>query len=133
MLSHCELTCRRDALKIVEPVFVRISVRVWLAVKDMADSLEIREQWLSHIRDYLHPVGSDRHVGWKFGVLPRESQIRMMLTSIGTDAVIQRFGISAVYQDDSGVHETSLDSIRVSPSMICCNGEHQITMNEQME
>jgi hypothetical protein len=57
----------------------------------------------------------------------------MMLTALGSDATIRRIGISAVYRDACGVHEKSLDDIRVSPYMICCNGEHQITMNEQME
>jgi hypothetical protein len=133
MLRHCELTCRKEELKIVEPVFVKISVRIWLAVRDMAESLEIREQWKKYITDYLDPVSSDRHGGWRFGVLPRESQIKMMLMALGTDAVMKHFSISAVYQDYSGIHEKSLDSIRVTPYMICCSGEHQITMNERME
>lgn len=130
MQKKCEITCRSKDLEIVEPVFVKISIRVWLGVKNVGESLEIQETWMKCIQEYLEPVKSDTGSGWKIGTLPKESQIKMMLNTLESDAQMQQFSISAVYQDVNGVHETELDAVKINPFMVCCNGEHQVTINE---
>lgn len=130
MTKYCEMTCAPESLEIMEPVFVKISVHVWLGVKRLADSMEVHDLWQSSIENYLEPVKDAIHNGWKIGTLPKESQIRMMLNALETDSVLQNFSIQAVYQDNEGVHETTLDNVCISPYMVCCNGEHKIIVSE---
>ena len=130
MAECCEMTIRPEDLEVIEPVFVKISIHVWLGVKMVTNSMEVHDLWKSRIEDYLEPVKDTMHHGWKIGTLPKESQIKMMLNSLETDSVLQNFLIQAVYQDDTGVHETSLDNVCISPYMVCCNGTHRIIISE---
>lgn len=130
LLRHCEMVCGPENLEITEPIFVRISVHIWLGVRNVTNSMEMKELWKERIEDYLEPVRNSVHGGWKIGTLPRESQIRMMLNSLDTDSALQKFSIQAVYQDHTGIHETALDSIKINPFMVCCNGEHRIIFSK---
>lgn len=124
--DHCEMTCSRDDIEIVEPVFVRISVKLWISVEEITESIEIKRRWLGGIRDFLEPVAEGENRGWEIGKLPRVSQIRMMLSSMEKDSSIRCFSVCAAYQRDGKVYESDLEQLTIEPDMVCRDGEHQI-------
>ena len=130
MLEKCELTCREEDLNIVEPVFVKISVRIWIRVENIAESLDIKDRWLEAITDFLDPLSTSKRGGWKIGTLPTENQIKIMLNAQGIQSAMEKYSISASYQGADGIYEKALDAIEADPYMICLNGEHEVIIVE---
>lgn len=124
LFQSCEMTCAKEDIQVVEPVFARVSLNLWLNVKDESREIEIRQQFANSISDFLDPVNSNR---WQIGKMPTQNQIRIMLSHLEDEAYIEYMTTSVVYTDGKGTHEVNLDELQVSPFMICCNGTHKIT------
>lgn len=124
----CEATCGKSGIEIRLPVFVRISMDIWLHVPDKTKGMEVKQQWIDRITDFLEPVKADGREGWKIGRLPRHRQIRLMLSTLERTADIAHISILAEYTDRHRTHRMSLDRVRISPFMVCCNGTHTINI-----
>lgn len=131
LVSQNELSVTEDDLHIVEPVYVKISVSVWLTVPTMDDSFDIQTRFEKSITEYLSPVTTKNRSGWEIGDLVRYSQIVMRLNTIKSHAQIERLSVIAEYTDRDGQHEADLKSVQPNPFMICCNGRHQIHISAQ--
>lgn len=126
----CQITCSRKRLSITEPIFMRICVKVWCEIPDMAKSMELKKEILTLIDDYLEPTGAR---GWQIGQLPTQAQMEMLLGTLeGTIHISARL-FYVTYTDSEGRHETDLDDacIRSNPFAVCCSGEHEIYFREQ--
>ncbi|MBQ3789304.1 MAG: hypothetical protein II800_00060 [Lachnospiraceae bacterium] len=132
LLKQCELTILPERLKIVEPIFVEISVSVWVKVLDIDHSFEIRDEMRACLDDYLNPLGYGTGRGWRIGVLPGRTQLLMRLSSLKSKAIVRRSVMIARYTDDTGTHEMDLDDVRVTPCMLCRGGEYTVTVMDQM-
>lgn len=124
LLTSCEMTCAPEEIQVVEPIFAKISLGLWLKVKDETRGIAVKQQFADSISEFLNPVKSSR---WHIGKMPTQSQIRLMLSHLEEDAYIEYMTISVNYTDATGTHEVELDELKVSPFMICCNGTHKIT------
>lgn len=139
LLTQCEMTCI-DEIVIVEPIFIRITVEVWLLVQDITDAFTIRQMWQEQIEDYLEPVTHGKWAGWEIGSIPKEAQIHMMLRGLeqrtyaehhsfaGAVASMERYSVRASYHDATGIHHMALEEVFKSPFVIGSNGEHHIHM-----
>lgn len=90
--------------------------------------MEVKQQWIDRITDFLEPVKADGRAGWKIGRLPKHRQIRLMLSTLERTADIAHISILAEYTDRQRTYKMSLDSVRISPFMVCCNGTHTINI-----
>ena len=131
LFEENELSVTPKDLYIVEPVYVKVSVSVWLTVPSMDDSFDIQSRFEKSISEYLYPVSSNNHSGWEIGDLVRYSQIVMKLNTVKSHAEIERISVLAEYSDQDGQHEEDLKSVRPNPFMICCNGKHHIHISVQ--
>ena len=131
LYKNNELTVTDDDLHIVEPVFVKVSVEVWLRTPSMDDSFEVQNLYEKSITDYLDPVERTYHRGWNIGEMVRYSQIVMRLSRIKSRAVMGMVSVTAEYRDVTGTHVTDLKALKPSPYMICCNGKHQINISAE--
>lgn len=130
LIQRCEMTCSAADIQIVEPIFVKISLHIWLNVSDLKKSLEIKQHWLERIEQYFEPVTDRTREDVRIGRLPKEKQIRLMLSTLEDKAYISHYTIVAAYYDETGMHETEVDQLMDNPFMVCCNGEHQIHISE---
>lgn len=130
-LQCCELTCGVEDIRIVEPVFVRVCVDLWLTETDIQDVIGIRQWLLSALETYLEPTGKQGGTGWEIGQLPGTEQIQMMLRVLRRNIRITRYHASASYTDGQKQYETGLDSVAKTPFMICCSGAHHIYIGEK--
>lgn len=126
LLSHCELTLTPEKLHLVEPIYVDISVSVWVNVVSMDDSFEIQGLLQSCLKEYLNPIGYGTKGGWKIGTIPKKPQILMRLGVLKSRAIVKKSVMIAHYTDASGEHEVDLNDLKVTPFMVCKSGQHEV-------
>ena len=126
LLQHCELTLTKDNLHLVEPIYVDISVSVWINVVSMDDSFEIQGLLEECLEEYLNPIGYGTGSGWKIGTIPKRPQILMRLGVLKSRAIVKKSVMIAHYSDTTGEHEVDLNDLKVTPFMVCRSGEHKI-------
>jgi hypothetical protein len=126
LLERSETTLDPQNLILSEPIYVEISVDVWAETDQVNNFFAIQTAIKDRVSAFLDPLSHGGRGGWEIGELPTESQIRMMLQSIKTDALVRRYIITARYVDRRGVHESDLDALRGNPFMIGVSGEHRV-------
>ena len=131
LLERCEATVTQHALVLAEPIYMEISVSVWIRAESNAQAFEIQNLLLENIRDFLDPLPANGYSGWDIGQLPTEGQLKMLLQSIQFQGRLSRVIAVAKYADRDGVHETSLDQLPNSPFAIGVSGEHHVYIEFQ--
>lgn len=126
LLKRCDAMVTPECLVISEPVYMEISVSVWVKVDDAARAFDVQNLIMDSIREFLDPLPSPGHSGWEIGNLPTENQLKMLLHSLRFQGRIERMIAVARYVDKNGVHETGLDQLPATPFAIGVNGEHKI-------
>lgn len=123
LLSQCELTVAPNLLEVVEPLYVEVSVEVWVRMTENNDHFEMQQTLMDLLADYLDPVKNDC---WEIGVGVTESQIRLRLHMEKGSPLIRRILISGRYRDAAGWHEADLKRISGNPYMLVVSGRHRI-------
>ena len=131
LLSQCDATMAPECLVLSEPVYVEISVSVWVEADDAARAFDMRNLILDSVRDFLDPLARPGHSGWEIGTLPSEGQLKMLLQSLRFQGHVVRMIAVARYVDRDGVHETGLDQMAGSPFAIGIGGEHHVYIEFQ--
>ena len=126
LLERCDAMVTPECLVIAEPVYMDISVSVWVRVDDAARAFDVQNLILDSVRAFLDPLPSPGHSGWEIGTLPTENQLKMLLQSLRFPGRIERMIAVARYVDKNGVHEVGLDQLPDTPFAIGVNGEHKI-------
>lgn len=126
LLTHCELTVTPDKLQLSEPIYVDISVSIWVEVVSIDDSFEIQNLLRECLEEYLNPLGYDSGRGWKIGTLPKKPQILMRLNVLKSRAIVKKSVMIAHYTDVMGEHEVDLTDLKATPFMIPRNGRHEV-------
>ena len=126
LLERCEATLTPDCLVLAEPMYVEISLVVWVKAESTVGTFEIQETILERIRDFLDPMEHRGHSGWEIGTLPSEGQLRMLLQSLRFPGYVERLIAVARYVDRRGVHESTLDQLPEMPFAIGINGRHKV-------
>jgi hypothetical protein len=133
LVESCEITCQPSDIRIVEPVFVRVCVDVWLEVADVQKSLEIKQEWTDSISKFLEPSSEQNTGAWRIGRLPTVRQIRLVLSALegnAKDSVeIKNVNVMAAYTINGVEYEVGLERLEQKPFMYCCNGNHNIYIN----
>lgn len=123
LLSRCELTVDPAMLEVVEPLYMEVSVEVWIRTPDAEKHFEMQNTLVHMLTAYLDPV---KNRIWEIGGGVTESQIRMRLHMGKEGALIHRILISGGYRDAEGWHETELKNLSGNPYMLVVNGRHKI-------
>lgn len=131
LLERCEVTLKPECLVLAEPVYVEITVSVWVKVEGTAQSFDIQNMVLDSIREFLEPLERPGYSGWDIGCLPTEEQLNMLLQSLRFDGHVERVIPVARYVDREGTHETTLDRLPDTPFAIGVNGDHRVYIEFQ--
>ena len=126
LLERCDATMKQESLVISEPVYIEISVAVWVDVDDAARAFDVQNLILDSVRRFLEPLPQPGHRGWDIGSLPTENQIKMLLQGLRFPGHIGRMIVVGRYVDKNGVHEVSLDQLPDTPFAIAVNGDHKV-------
>lgn len=117
---------RKKDLIIKEPVFVNVSVELWIRVEEWKRALEERGRILEGLYRLFRPVRRNGRTEPGTGYMPRESQILMAVRSFSPDARIEHSNITVSYADEKGRHRTELGQLKQTPFMVCVNGTHEV-------
>jgi hypothetical protein len=123
LLTQSELSIHPDKLLLVAPLFVTISVEIWVEISNMEEAFEVQNRIREVLDEYLNPYSGE---GWEIGTLPKETQLRLLIQSVKRKAVVRHMMVVAGYQDGQGYHEQVLKELDASPYMLCKSGSHQI-------
>lgn len=123
LLARCEATIAPDDFYLTEPLYIELSVDVWVETTHADTAFQIQHMLTERIQEMIDPLGTP---GWAIGELPDERWIGMQLRTAKMDAVIRRFCVSARRVEQDGVHECDLAELPRSPFMIAVNGRHRV-------
>ena len=126
ILQKCEAGLREDLLVITEPIYVSISISLFLQTS--VKSFTIKNKVIEHLENFLDPL-SPRN-GWDIGVLPDEAQIKFRLGTGDIPGEIRGFTATARWQDGAVVRESTLDGLPKNPFMIGVSGSHTVHITE---
>jgi hypothetical protein len=131
ILRKCEATLTAEHIEITEPLFVTISIDVWVYTKDTKRRFEIAALIRETITERLEPLPREddqgnRSRGWYIGELPTAEQIDILLHGIRANISIKRFSATVSYADEGGTHTCELGELHKQPFMICVNGQHKV-------
>ena len=124
LLARCEATVSPEDLYLTEPIYIELSVDVWVETAQQDQAFQIQNLLTARIREFIDPLGDSG--GWEIGKLPDENRFAMLLRTTKMDAVVRRFCVSVRRVEHDGVHECSLNDLPRSPFMIGVNGEHRV-------
>lgn len=124
--DRCDILVSGEQIHIKEPLFVEVSVSVWLITKGVGDEFELTGRIKEGLNKYLDPVTGRDGTGWEPGVFPEYSRIVMKINTLKKDSVVKRVLVTASYTDRSGRHECSMENIMSNPTAVVRNGEHKV-------
>lgn len=126
LMKYCAMTVQKECLRIVEPILVTLSVEVWLQIETERHLFEKQARVIQRLESYIEPTHTSMNEGWEIGVLPTESQIKVMVRSVLHQEKVKYISITASYTDYAGYHEMNLQDIKKSTFMIGINGVHKV-------
>lgn len=126
LLKMSSVCVEQRELMVQEPVFVKISVELWLSTEEWRRTLEIIARVTEELYSLFEPVRRGRHMEPKAGYVPDVSQILMAVRAACAGAKIVWHSVLAEYEDEGGSHAIELESLKRSPFMVCINGTHEV-------
>ena len=127
LLERCDAALAAEDLILSEPMYVEISVSVWVKLRGAARAFDVQNLILESIRTFLNPLSGN----WNIGRLPTEGQLKMLLQSLRFAGHVGRMTAAARYVDRDGFHEAALDEMPDTPFAIGVEGTHQIHIEFQ--
>ena len=123
LLTKCELSVNDKYLDVVQPLYVKVSVQLWVRLIETDDSFDIQQHLIQVLEHYLDPIENQF---WEIGRMVSAKQIGMKLNIEKGSALIERTMISAMYEDENGQHEADIDSLAGNPYVLVMSGEHKV-------
>ena len=122
------LTIGRDCFEIVEPLFVRVSLDVWIIPNEKGKEFEVVGYWTDKINRFLNPLVINGSGGWPIGTLPTDKQFNMLFNDTGNLSKVDHYQVTASFSDEEGVHNCELSRLYDNPRVVPVNGTHNIHM-----
>ncbi|WP_307394872.1 putative baseplate assembly protein [Bacillus horti] len=114
-------------IKVIEPVYVEVSVYLSLVIHPDEDQIMIEEQVERRIRSFLHPVtGYLQQQGWEIGQSIHPSVFYSLLSSIRGVEYIERCTLTLVGEKNGERVEIDEQQAAKLLNGIICNGVHSI-------
>ncbi|KMZ53597.1 baseplate J/gp47 family protein [Dorea sp. D27] len=126
LLQMAPASVKKKDLLVREPIFVNVSVELWIAVEEWKRALEERSRILEGLYNLFRPVKRRGRVEPRAGYMPKESQILMAVRSFSAITRMEHAAITVSYADEHGKHTTELGRLSRSPFMVCTNGTHEV-------
>ena len=123
LVKRCELSVNDKYLQVVKPIFVRISVQIWVRLIETDDSFEMQQHLINVLNEYLNPLAN---CIWDIGRMVNLRQIEMKLNIEKKNALIERVMLLSEYEDELGWHEADVSLLQENPYVLVTNGVHKV-------
>lgn len=131
LLQSGEMTLTAKDIEIREPLFVEISVQLWVSAAVQIDRFQLQEEVNKSLIEYLRPVTGNNNKGWNIGEIPDKKQIIMKLKFLERKINIKNCVISARYSDETGLHEVEADKLKNNPYVCIRSGTHEVHISDE--
>lgn len=114
-------------LTLIQPHFVRLSVRVWLEKETMEQAYDTQQQAESLIRRFIDPLeGGQGFRGWEIGEFPRASQVTACLQNALPGCRVNRIVMTALVDGREVPAGDDFFEQMGNPFLMAVNGEHVV-------
>ena len=112
-------------LEVIQPHFVRLSVRVWLEKENLENAYDLQIKAKEMIENFINPLqGGQGLQGWEIGEFPRSSQIIAYLrTGISGCSISKILMTAEIDGKEVPITEGFYENFK-NPFMMAVNGEH---------
>lgn len=125
ILENSALLAMGKELTLIQPHFVRLSVRVWLEKDSMEQAYDTQHRAEELIRSFIDPMeGGQGFRGWEIGEFPRASQIVACLRNGISDCSISRIVMTALVDGKEILVTDDFCEQMKNPFLMAVNGEH---------
>ncbi|MDO4261615.1 MAG: hypothetical protein Q4C82_06015 [Eubacteriales bacterium] len=115
------------SLTLIQPYFIRLSVRVWIEKDSMDQAYELQQQALEELRQFIDPLkGGVGGRGWEIGELPRMSQLTARLRTRIAGCSISRMVMTALVDGKELTVTDEFYENMKNPFLMAVNGEHRV-------
>ncbi|WP_207649512.1 baseplate J/gp47 family protein [Anaeromicropila populeti] len=116
-------------LFIVEPVFVKLNVKVEIVVGSLQNLYQVKKMVSDRLNQFIDPMTGNFHGnGWSIGSLPNTIQIQNAINTIPGVLYIRKVFISAFVHKNTGLGEVQYEEIQQNKYSLPVSGEHEIEM-----
>ncbi len=121
--------CAAGGIAVIEPVFLRLSVKLWFKVKEAENIYEVQRSFREKINGFIDPLkGNFSHCGWDIGELPNKARLYSFIRSLDIDGSVERLIVTVSGEEDVRQPETDLDDLKSNPFYLGINGDHDIVI-----
>jgi len=128
IVKKCEMSIEAQDICIREPVYVALSVQLWVEVRNGTDIFSLQADVNKCLSDYLKTVSGNNGNGWNIGEIPKKDQILMKLHFLSEKVRIKNFVMNGHYSDENGTHDAEMESLRGNPYVVVKNGVHTVNV-----
>ncbi|MDR1354296.1 MAG: hypothetical protein LBJ38_02035 [Oscillospiraceae bacterium] len=129
LMSKCDVSITRNDIHLVEPVFIKLNVDVWVRTIKSDQVFRIKNMMEKELRGFLDPVaGNFDKEGWQIGVLPQKPQLYSFLKTLNLDCAVNKIVLTGFME---GADRYSVDLERISTPVfgVVVSGDHNVHVN----
>lgn len=127
LLSCSGLLPMGKELVLTQPLYVRMSVRMWVECERMEDAYELQKECAESIARFIDPLaGGFNGSGWEIGELPTEQGLRAYLKNRHPGVLVDRIVMTARFGNREFAVDGSIRSHIENPFAMAVNGEHVV-------
>lgn len=114
-------------LVLIQPHFIRFSVRVWLEKEGIDHAYDLQQRAQDLIREFLDPLkGGMGGDGWEIGEMPRTSQVTARLRAGIVGCSVSRIVMTAYVEGKEVPVNEEFYGRMQDPFLMAVNGDHMV-------
>ncbi|WP_054741100.1 baseplate J/gp47 family protein [Cellulosilyticum ruminicola] len=129
ILARSNLNIRGIKLYLREPLFIKLSVRIWVTTRDMESAYEYQNTIKEAIDRFINPItGHFDGKGWEIGVLPQKRQLEAHLRGMHLECEIHNMIFTmSILKEDKWV-QREIEDLKNERFCIAISGTHEISV-----
>ena len=129
LIERSNCTVDKDMIKVIEPVYMRISTKLWLRASINDEIYDMQRTIREKITEFIDPLhGNFGKTGWNIGELPNKVQLNSFIKSLNLSCIIENLIVTVSNKEDSDNIETDIAELSYNPFYLGISGIHDITI-----
>ncbi|GHU84907.1 hypothetical protein FACS1894198_1610 [Clostridia bacterium] len=126
LLKRCDVSVKEDDIRLIEPIFIKLSADVWVKARKVEQAFEIQNLMKTKLCEFLHPVtGNFDGQGWQIGRPPKKSQLYSFLKTLDLSCTVNKIILTGFIE---GTDKYGVDFERMEKPIFAeaISGEHNV-------
>ena len=124
-----DCTVSVGGLSVIEPLYIRISSKIWVSVRNAEMLYEMQRTIKEQITRFLDPLtGNFSGKGWDIGELPDRERLYSYLKALNLPCSLKRLVLTAKEMNGLSQREIDLGDYEGNPFATGINGDHEVVV-----